>query len=470
MLKAHSIIFRRLMIFMDLCVSAASFLAAYFIAERLGDPYSLKSYMRILYPFVFVWGVLLFLLKMYESFRTKSLGDILSIIMSATPIGIGSLGMLLYFLNVGYISRRFIIIAFLLTAIVIVLEKILLMTFFRHLRRRNYNTRNILIAGTGSRAVKFARMIEDHPESGLKILGFVDEDKNRVGTSVGENAYKVMGTLEEIQNIIHSNIVDEVIFIVPKSSLSKIENVLLLCETEGINVGVATDYFSMKFAKARQADLYGFPLIAFQRAPDRVWGPFIKRLMDIGISAIALIILSPMFLILSILVKVTSEGPVFFKQERVGVNGRQFTLYKFRTMVKDAEGKLKDLLSNNEMNGPVFKLKDDPRLTNIGKFLRKFSLDEFPQLWNVLKGEMSIVGPRPPIPSEVSKYDNWQRRRLTMRPGLTCLWQVSGRNKIKDFSEWARLDLDYIDKWSLWLDVSIILRTFPTVIFGIGAK
>lgn len=458
------------MIFTDLCVSAASFLAAYFIAERLGDPYSFKSYMRIIYPYIFLWGILLFLLKMYESFRTKSIPDIASTVMSAALIGIGSLGMLLYFFNVGYISRRFIIIAFSLTAIVILLEKILLMGFFRFVRSRDYNIRSILIAGTGSRAVNFARMIEKHTESGLKILGFVDEDKDRVGTKVGEGAYKVIGTFEDIQDIIHNNIVDEVIFIIPKSSLSKIEDALLLCETEGINVSVATDYFSLKFAKARQMDLYGFPLITFQRVPDRVWGPIIKRVMDISFSAAALIILSPVFLVLSIFVKATSKGPVFFKQERVGVNGRQFTLYKFRTMVKDAEGKLKDLLSDNEMNGPVFKLKEDPRLTEVGKILRKFSLDEFPQLWNVLKGEMSIVGPRPPLPDEVSKYDNWQRRRLTMRPGLTCLWQVSGRNKIKDFSEWARLDLEYIDKWSLWMDVSIILRTIPAVIFGVGAK
>jgi exopolysaccharide biosynthesis polyprenyl glycosylphosphotransferase len=458
------------MIFTDLCVSAASFLAAYFIVERLGDPYSFKSYMRIIYPYIILWAALLFLLKMYESFRTKSISDVVSTVISAALVGIGALGIFLYFLNIGYISRRFIMIAFLLTAMIILLEKMLLMGFFRFVRRRDYNTRNILIAGTGPRAVNFARMIEEHSESGLKILGFVDEDKNRVGTKAGGSTHKVIGTFEDIQNIIHNNIVDEVIFIVPKSSLSKIEDVLLLCETEGINVSVATDYFSMKFAKARQTDLYGFPLITFQRAPDRIWGSFIKRIMDIGISAPALIILSPVFLILSVLVKATSEGPVFFRQERVGVNGRQFTLYKFRTMVKDAEGKLKELLSNNEMNGPVFKLKEDPRLTNIGRFLRKFSLDEFPQLWNVLKGEMSIVGPRPPLPGEVSKYDNWQRRRLTMRPGLTCLWQISGRNKIKDFSEWARLDLEYIDKWSLWLDVSIILRTIPAVVFGIGAK
>lgn len=470
MLKTHSTIFRRMMIFIDLCISAASFFAAFYIVEILGDPYSLRSYMRIFYPYIIVWGVLLYMLKMYHSFRTKSIGDIFSTIISTAFIGIGALGMLLYFFEVGYISKTFIMVSFSLTAACILLEKILLVGFFHCVRRRDYNTRNILIVGTGPRALNFAKLIETHPESGLKILGFVDGDKSRVGTKVGDNGYKVIGTLEDIENIVHNNIVDEITFIVPKSSLSRIEDVLLFCETEGINVSVATDYFSLKFAKARQADLYGFPLITFQRTPERVWGPFFKRIMDIVISFTALVVLSPIFLILSMLVKATSEGPVLFRQERVGFNGRHFTLYKFRTMVKNAESKLKDLMANNEMNGPVFKLKDDPRITGVGKILRKFSLDELPQLWNVLKGEMSIVGPRPPLPSEVSEYDNWQRRRLTMRPGLTCLWQVSGRNKIKDFSEWAKLDLDYIDKWSLWLDINIILRTFPAVIFGIGAK
>ncbi|NUN24542.1 MAG: sugar transferase [Candidatus Jettenia caeni] len=179
---------------------------------------------------------------------------------------------------------------------------------------------------------------------------------------------------------------------------------------------------------------------------------------------------APVFAIAAIAVKATSTGRIFFQQQRCSRNGRKFMVYKFRTMVENAESMLKDLLAYNEMSGPVFKMENDPRLTNVGKFLRKYSIDELPQLWSVLKGDMSLIGPRPPVPEEVSQYEPWQRRRLSMRPGLTCLWQVYGRNKISDFNEWMRLDLNYIDNWSLWLDCKILLRTLPVVLFGIGAR
>ena len=195
-----------------------------------------------------------------------------------------------------------------------------------------------------------------------------------------------------------------------------------------------------------------------------------KRIIDIIVSALALVILAPVFAVIAIIIKRTSDGPAFFAQERCSLNGRRFKLYKFRTMDKDAEGKLKDLMAHNQMDGPAFKMDNDPRVTPVGKFLRKSSLDEFPQFYNVLRGDMSLIGPRPPLPKEVEKYDFWQRRRLSMRPGLTCLWQVSGRNKIKDFDEWARLDLKYIDEWSPLLDTKIFFKTIPTVLFGIGAK
>jgi lipopolysaccharide/colanic/teichoic acid biosynthesis glycosyltransferase len=178
----------------------------------------------------------------------------------------------------------------------------------------------------------------------------------------------------------------------------------------------------------------------------------------------------PVFVIIAILIKISSGGPIFFKQLRCGLYGRKFVFYKFRTMIADAESKLKDLAKYNEMNGPVFKMTNDPRITRVGKWLRKFSIDELPQLWNVFKGDMSLVGPRPPLPSEVEQYDIWQRRRLSMRPGITCLWQARGRNKITDFTEWMRLDLEYIDTWSLLLDFKILIKTIPVVLFGTGAK
>lgn len=211
-------------------------------------------------------------------------------------------------------------------------------------------------------------------------------------------------------------------------------------------------------------------MLAFESISSKLGHLFLKRLFDFVISGIALLILSPFFLIIIILIKTTSEGQVFFKQERCTVYGRKFIFYKFRTMVADAELMLKDLLKYNEMEGPVFKMANDPRVTKVGKWFRKYSIDELPQLWNVFKGDMSLVGPRPPIVEEVKNYDIWQRRRLSMRPGITCLWQISGRNEIRDFNEWMRLDLEYIDNWSPWLDFKILMMTIPVVLFGRGAR
>jgi exopolysaccharide biosynthesis polyprenyl glycosylphosphotransferase len=249
-----------------------------------------------------------------------------------------------------------------------------------------------------------------------------------------------------------------------------VEKLVVFCETEGIRVQYALDLFDLKFAKAKQTDLNGFMLLTLERSPIKIGHLLIKRVFDVIFSGLLLLILLTLYVSIAIAVKVTSKGPVFFKQTRSGLNGRKFTLYKFRTMVVNAESLLSKLKTGNEMTGPVFKMKDDPRITPLGRYLRKFSLDELPQLWNVFKGEMSLVGPRPPLPDEVKAYDSWQRRRLCMRPGITCLWQVQGRNNITDFNEWARLDLEYIDNWSIWKDFGILFQTIPVVVFGVGAK
>jgi len=235
-------------------------------------------------------------------------------------------------------------------------------------------------------------------------------------------------------------------------------------------MSVAVDYFNLKISRIRQTEFEGFPLLTFESAPNTLWPLIIKRAFDLVVSGALLVLLSPLFLLIALIVKFTSKGPVFFRQERCGLNGRRFTLYKFRTMIDDAESRINELLMKNEMKGPAFKFAKDPRITRVGKFLRVSSIDELPQLWNVFVGDMSLVGPRPPLPAEVKKYEPWHRRRLSMRPGITCLWQVSGRNKITDFDEWAKLDLEYIDKWSLWLDAAILLKTVPVVLLGIGAK
>jgi exopolysaccharide biosynthesis polyprenyl glycosylphosphotransferase len=227
--------------------------------------------------------------------------------------------------------------------------------------------------------------------------------------------------------------------------------------------------FDVKIAKARLTQLEDVPLLTFETVVAKEGQLFVKRIIDFVVSAVLLVLLAPVFIIVALAIKFNSKGPVLYRQTRVGLNGRKFTLYKFRTMFEGAEEKLTELEKLNEMGGPVFKMKKDPRITRLGRYLRKFSIDEFPQLFNVLVGHMSLVGPRPPIPEEVVQYEPWQRRRLSMRPGLTCIWQVSGRNKI-DFDDWMKLDLKYLDNWSLWLDFTIIMKTIPVVFFGIGAS
>ena len=262
--------------------------------------------------------------------------------------------------------------------------------------------------------------------------------------------------------------IDEVVFVVPRLRLNHMENAINACETEGVKATIAVDLFDLKIARSRQTELDGIPLLTFETTIAKEWQLFVKRAMDIVISGLAIILLSPVLIIGATLIKLTSPGPVMFKQKRVSLNGRKFVLHKFRTMYKGAHKEQLELRANNEMKGPVFKMKKDPRITPVGRILRKFSIDELPQLFNVFVGHMSLIGPRPLPTYEVEEFEPWQRRRLSMRPGITCLWQVNGRNKI-DFEEWMKWDLEYLDNWSLWLDFKILLKTIPVVLFGIGA-
>jgi exopolysaccharide biosynthesis polyprenyl glycosylphosphotransferase len=249
-----------------------------------------------------------------------------------------------------------------------------------------------------------------------------------------------------------------------------VEEMVLICSEQGVRTTLAADLFSIGMVKSGLSYFGEMPLIHFQTPPGDRWELNVKRAVDVIISLLSLILLAPVFLLIAAAVRLGSPGPVIFKQKRVGLNGRLFDLYKFRSMHEGAEAEVEKLREQNEMTGPVFKLKNDPRITSVGRFLRRFSLDELPQLWNVLWGDMSLVGPRPPVPGEVSLYERRDRRRLSMRPGITCTWQVSGRNEISDFESWVKLDLDYIDNWSLGRDFMLLFRTIPAVLFGRGAR
>jgi exopolysaccharide biosynthesis polyprenyl glycosylphosphotransferase len=246
------------------------------------------------------------------------------------------------------------------------------------------------------------------------------------------------------------------------------EDLFLLCEERGITARLAINFFHHLIAKTQLEELDGLPLLTFSTTPKNEALLLLRRVFDLIGSFALILILSPFMLLIILVIRLDSHGPAIYRQIRCGLNGRKFIFYKFRSMIQGAETKREELDAFNLMTGPVFKMKNDPRVTRVGRFLRKTSLDEIPQLFNVLWGDMSFVGPRPPVPEEVEKYEGWQRRRLSMKPGITGLWQVSGRNQI-DFQQWMKVDLEYIDHWSLWLDFKILLKTIPVVLFGKGA-
>ncbi len=467
MLKENATLFRRIVLAVDLVLAALAFLLAYRVTQEFRYLFPLSNYLGLLPVFLVLQGALMYFCGVYVSIRTESLLKVIGRVLQATAIGFFAFTSFNYLIKAHYVSRTFVFCIFLFAAVLICVAKVLTVALIRFYRRRGFNYRSILIIGTGRRAQAFVEMLNQHSEWGFRVVGLIDQDEEWVGKTIAGR--KVLGALEDLPRIVHSHVVDEVVFVTPRSWLGKIEEALLFCETEGLRIHLAVDLFTLRFARMKQSEFNGVPLLTFETTPDKVAHLLVKRLMDIVISGAGLIVLSPLFLLVALLIKRTSPGPVFFRQVRCGLKGRTFILYKFRTMVLDAEERLSALMARNEMKGPVFKITDDPRLTPIGRFLRSKSLDELPQLWNVFRGDMSLVGPRPPLPREVKEYEPWQRRRLSMKPGLTCLWQISGRSKITDFANWVKLDSEYIDRWSLWLDVKILCRTVPAVVLGTGA-
>jgi len=271
--------------------------------------------------------------------------------------------------------------------------------------------------------------------------------------------------------MLHEYSVNGVILSARHSSFEQVEAIIRACELEGVEAWLITDFFKTQISHTSLDEFYGRPVLVFRSTPEASWQSVFKQVIDY-VGAVVLLLVSALpFAVVSLLIKLTSPGPVLFRQKRAGLNGQPFTMYKFRTMVSNAEQLKHELAALNEMSGPVFKMTNDPRVTPIGRWLRRTSLDEFPQLFNVLRGEMSLVGPRPLPVEEVQRLgDLGHRRRLSVKPGLTCLWQISGRNELSDFKEWVRLDLEYIDNWSLWLDLKILWRTVPIVLSGTGAR
>jgi exopolysaccharide biosynthesis polyprenyl glycosylphosphotransferase len=340
------------------------------------------------------------------------------------------------------------------------------------IRREFAGPHYVMVVGTGERARRLAQALERSVEYGIRLRGFLSEPV-RPGAPSGpseihlETAYPVRPILD-LPAILRQHVIDEIIFAVGSESLSELEEYFLLCDEQGVRTRVAVDFFPHVNSTVSLERFGATPLLTFSAAPYDEIRLLAKRLLDIALAAAGLLVLAPFMALIALLIRVTSPGPVIFRQVRCGLNGRQFLFYKFRSMCEDAE-KMMAALAHLSTRETALKIPDDPRQTSLGRFLRKFSIDEWPQLWNVLRGDMSMVGPRPAVPNEVEQYKCWQRRRLRMRPGLTCLWAVSGRDNV-DFETWMKMDMQYIDNWSLALDWKILLRTIPRVLTGRGAN
>jgi len=316
--------------------------------------------------------------------------------------------------------------------------------------------KRLILVGAAEDTARLRRELEASAAGGLEVLAQLNLNETPV---------------ERLTELLHEHSANGVIVTGKHTFFGQIEKAIEVCELEGVEVWLLADFFKTQISRTTLDDFYGRPTLVFRSAPEASWQGLAKLLMDFVGALLLLALVSPLLALAALLIKLTSPGPVLFRQQRSGLNGHPFTMLKFRTMATDAEQRKHELAAFNEMDGPVFKVSNDPRITPAGRWLRKYSVDELPQLWNVLRGEMSLVGPRPLPVDEVRRFNHLaHRRRLSVKPGLTCLWQVSGRNEVKDFKDWVRLDLEYIDNWSLWLDFKILLLTIPAVLLGTGAK
>ncbi len=462
---------------LDICMTAAAFIAAYFI-KRLLLPYLFRglsvapNYYIVLLMIIIIWYPTFSLFDLYTSYRRQSFGRIFWNMVKAVSAGMLVLAFCMYMFKIKDVSRIMMGTFFLLDIGLLALSKGLVYRILVHYRQKGFNFRNILIIGSRQMARDVIDAIGDRLGAGYKVLGCLEVDDGEIGKKV-KNGIRVIGTTDHLGKILWNEVVDELIFAMPLKEIENADKYIAVAEEIGVSVRIVPDWQIRKLKRRGEIatiqfeDFLGIPTMAFTTTPHKPAELLIKTAFDYVAAAIGFTLFLPFFLVISLSIKLTSKGPVFFKQERCGLNGRRFQLYKFRTMIEDAEALKETLNAQNEMTGPVFKITDDPRITSVGRILRKLSLDEFPQIINVLKGEMSLVGPRPPIPSEMEKYEPWQRRRLSMKPGITCIWQVSGRNEM-DFAKWMKRDLEYIDNWSLWLDVKLVLKTIPTILMATG--
>ncbi len=450
----------------DIALTAAAFIAAYQTRALI----HLERIFAIDFPVAALllslsalcWVGIGYWMNIYEKLDSAHPSIVLRDTFQQCFLGSISVVVLQYLIRLD-LSRPFVILFGLYAWIFLCLFRIAAGRWIGTVRREFGATHYIMVVGTSERALALGRALEQSADYGVELMGFLDETAGQVQLS---KTYQVK-PLARLPQLLEQHVIDEIIFAVDSRQLAGMEDIFLLCDEEGVRSRVIVDFFPHVNSEVYLDRLGSIPLLTFSAAPHDEIRLLLKRVTDVLLAAAALVLLLPFMAAIALIIRLTSPGPAIFRQERCGLNGRRFVFYKFRSMCDNAEA-LKAQLMHLNRKQVAFKIPNDPRLTRIGSVLRKFSVDEWPQLWNVLRGDMSLVGPRPAVPGEVENYARWQRRRLRMRPGLTCLWAVSGRDAL-DFDTWMKMDMQYIDNWSLSLDWKIMLRTIPRVVSGKGA-
>ncbi len=452
---------------LDIIVTIISYFLAYFLTNLIQTEYFTftKEYVIMLALIIPTWAILLHTSNLTSIPRTRSYLSMFFNFLNFNSIGFILLLLYKHIFGLTNFSHYVIISFSIINLLSLYIFRLLTYKVFRYFRANGHNIHNVIVFADDN-SEKFIDSILEHKEWGLRILMIISESQQIIKKY--SSKYRVLPDKINIKTILDIDIVDEVIYCNGHIDQEKIGSLIELCEEIGVTFRLQSDLSPMSVTNAHLTHFEDIPFLTFMNTPKNSFALAWKSFSEFWISFIIIFLLSPVMLTIILLIKLTSKGPVIFKQERVGLRGRKFYIYKFRTMVQNAEDLKKSLIEQNESDGPTFKIKRDPRITSIGYFLRKTGLDELPQLFNVLRGEMSLIGPRPPIPEEVEKYERWQLRRLSMKPGITCTWQIiPNRNEVL-FEKWMNLDIQYIDNWSIKKDFLLFIKTIKTVFIGTG--
>jgi exopolysaccharide biosynthesis polyprenyl glycosylphosphotransferase len=455
---------------LDSMICIAAGFSAYFLSLELFDDVLVMGWNDVIFCILLAMFMNNFLMAkfgFYTEKRFRSYASMVWFVFVVVVLNMILLSAASIIIDIKPFSRGFISFYFLFLLVAYLIIRFALYYYLDNRALTDINCRQILMIGDKDRLSTLIGALDKQPSWGHRVAGYININGMPAQDVLD---VKALGNLDDFEKIIHEMQIDEIIFSIPRDFSIDLQRYINKCREMGMTFRIVPGLYDMEHQSLRVESLQNIPTLALYSSMVNASGLFYKKIVDIVFGSVGFIIFLIMLPFIALAIKLDSKGPVFFKQERVGMNNRRFMLYKFRTMVEDADKIKKELLAKSEMNGPIFKMENDPRTTRAGKFLRKTSLDEFPQFINVLKGEMSIVGTRPPTPDEVAGYKDWHRRRISMKPGITGLWQVSGRNKIIDFDKIVELDLTYIDNWRFHRDILIIFRTIWVVLLRKGAK